>query len=323
MAHTTLSIDKDTYEKAAKRAKAQQLSVSAIARMLLDAYATGRINIAAVQVDEPIQMHELSEDEVTPQMNRLLFKATEYSVNHNGNMFQFLALLEHPESLKIKGSYLEMSGSAILNRILPLIIGPAKNCFFVKNSSIAFSKLADKNVIIDLSNFELVESTISRKVFVNTFLHYFIHTIRKKNTSIRNLGDISNFILIEEIQKIAPLTFKGRNEINSFIGLAPWTVRAYGISMGFIGTDPNVETPIITNTGLNLIFYTKSNLDHMLKLFGITYTEYNRFIHELKERKKFLLSYKGNLTLVKSFDFQIPDGSSIKNRYDILINSEY
>lgn len=262
-------------------------------------------------------------DDVTPQMNRWLFKAIEHTTQNFGSMKDFVFLLEHPDILKIKGSYLEMSGNAVLNRILPLIIGPAKNCFYVKDSSINFSILSSNNVIIDLSIFELVESTISRKIFVNTFLHYFIHSIRYTNSSIRNLGDISNFIILEEIQKIAPLTFKGKNEINSFIGLAPWTVRAYGISMGFVGTDPNVETPIITNTGLNIIFYSKSNIENMLKLLGIPYSEYIKFLSELKERRRFLLNYKGDLTLVKSFDFQLPDGSSIKNKYELLINSPY
>ena len=240
-------------------------------------------------------------------MNRLLFKAIEYTINSDGGMKEFLIILENPEKLKIKGSYLDMSGNAVINRLLPLIIGPAKNCFLVKKSSIDFTKLNTQNVIIDLSNFELVESTISRKIFVNSLLHYFIHSIKRKNQSIRSLGDISNFIFIEEIQKIAPLTFQGKNEVNSFIGLAPWTVRAYGICMGFIGTDSNVESPIISNTGLNLIFYSKSNIEIKLRLMGISSSDYIKFLEELKERRRFLLCYKGTITLVQAFDFQIPN----------------
>lgn len=259
-------------------------------------------------------------DEVTPQMNRLLFRATEYVIENNGNMKNFLSLLEHPEKLKIKGSYLELSGNAVLNRILPLVIGPAKNCFLTKSASINFFDLINQNVIIDLSSFELVESTISRKVFVNTFLHYFIHAIRFQNTGIRNVGDISNFILLEEIQKIAPLSFQGKNEINSFIGLAPWTVRAYGICMGFIGTDPKVETPIITNTGLSMIFYAKSNVDNLLKLLGVPYKEYTSFLQDIQERRKFLLCYKGKITLLKSFNFPIPDGETIRDRYQFMLD---
>ena len=259
-------------------------------------------------------------DEVTPQMNRLLFKAIEQTVQSNGSMHDFISLLEHPERLKLTGSYLELSGSAVLNRILLLITGPAKNCFLVKQSSIEFSDLIKKNVVIDLSNFELVENKISRKIFVNTFLHNFIHTIKYRNSAIRELGLITNFILIEEIQKIAPLTFQGKNEINSFIGLAPWTVRAYGICMGFIGSDPNVETPIITNTGLSLIFYTKSNVENLLKLMGIPYSDYYSYLRDLQQRKRFLVCFKGNIKLTQSFDFKMPLGTEIKNKYEKLIN---
>ncbi len=70
MAHTTLSIDKTIYNQSAKRAKKQHLTVSAIARMLLDAYAKGKINIMAIQVDQPIEIHELSTSEITPEMRK-------------------------------------------------------------------------------------------------------------------------------------------------------------------------------------------------------------------------------------------------------------
>ena len=260
---------------------------------------------------------------MTPQMNRLLFKAIEYTISSNGSMNAFIVLLEHPEKLKIQGSYLELSGNAILNRILPLIIGPAKNCFLVKNSSINFSEIINSNVIIDLSNFELTENKISRKIFVNAFLHNVIHAIKFKNSAVRELGSITNFVLIEEIQKIAPLTFQGKNEINSFIGLAPWTVRAYGICMGFIGTDANVESPIITNTGLSFIFYTKSNVEYLLKLMGISFSEYNSFLKDLQQRKKFLVCYKGNITLTKSFDFHLPSEASLINQKENLKKIEH
>lgn len=68
MAHTTISVDKSIFQRTAKRAKQQHLSVSAIARMLLDAYAGGKINIIAVQADEPIELREFSEHEITPEM---------------------------------------------------------------------------------------------------------------------------------------------------------------------------------------------------------------------------------------------------------------
>lgn len=70
MSHTTLSIDKAIYQKTVKRAEQQHLSVSAIARMLLDAYAEGRISIMAIQVESPLELRELSKKEITPKMRK-------------------------------------------------------------------------------------------------------------------------------------------------------------------------------------------------------------------------------------------------------------
>jgi len=47
MATTTLSIDKDIRDLAARRAKADKLSVSVVARMLLRDYGEGKISIGS------------------------------------------------------------------------------------------------------------------------------------------------------------------------------------------------------------------------------------------------------------------------------------
>lgn len=47
MAITTLSIDKDIRDLAAKRAKMDKMSVSVVARMLLRDYAQGKISIGS------------------------------------------------------------------------------------------------------------------------------------------------------------------------------------------------------------------------------------------------------------------------------------
>ena len=56
MATTTLSIDKDIRDLASKRASADKLSVSAVARMLLRDYAQGKISIGAT-VPSPETYH--------------------------------------------------------------------------------------------------------------------------------------------------------------------------------------------------------------------------------------------------------------------------
>ncbi len=67
MATTSLSIDKDIRDLAAKRAKADKLSVSSVARMLLRDYGEGKISIGStfstaetyraefVEVDDELQ----------------------------------------------------------------------------------------------------------------------------------------------------------------------------------------------------------------------------------------------------------------------------
>lgn len=48
--------------------KIEHQTVSGIARMLLDAYAKGMINIMPVMADPPVELRELSEDEITPEI---------------------------------------------------------------------------------------------------------------------------------------------------------------------------------------------------------------------------------------------------------------
>jgi len=75
MNHTTLSIDKTIYNKSSKRAKKQHLSVSAVARMLLEAYAEGRINVLAIEAVEPIELREVPEHEITPELRKAADRA--------------------------------------------------------------------------------------------------------------------------------------------------------------------------------------------------------------------------------------------------------
>lgn len=75
MSHTTLSIDKTIYQESAKRAKSQGLSTSAVARMLLKAYAEGRIDIMPVYSEPPLEIRRLEEDKITPEIKTAAKKA--------------------------------------------------------------------------------------------------------------------------------------------------------------------------------------------------------------------------------------------------------
>lgn len=70
MAHTTLSIDKTIYNKSAKRAKKDYLTVSAVAKLLLKAYAEGKIDIMAIHVESPVELREVPNHELTPDLRR-------------------------------------------------------------------------------------------------------------------------------------------------------------------------------------------------------------------------------------------------------------
>lgn len=60
---TTISIDKEIRDKAAKKAQNDKLSVSAVIRILLTDYADGKIQIGARIVSEPkIEIIEVDEE---------------------------------------------------------------------------------------------------------------------------------------------------------------------------------------------------------------------------------------------------------------------
>lgn len=75
MPSTTLSIDKHIYQQAAEKARIQSLSVSAVARMLLEAYSGGSIQIKAVAPEEPPQLCELPKAEITPAIRKAAHRA--------------------------------------------------------------------------------------------------------------------------------------------------------------------------------------------------------------------------------------------------------
>lgn len=67
MTTTTLSIDKTIRDHAAKRARIDQISLSAVARMLLRDYADGKINIGATVANAEIFKAETVEVDTETQ----------------------------------------------------------------------------------------------------------------------------------------------------------------------------------------------------------------------------------------------------------------
>lgn len=259
-------------------------------------------------------------DDVSPQMSRLVHKAVKWVVTSEGQMSEFLSLLSTPSRLGLTGSYLDLSGTAAVNRLLPLSTGPGKKCFFASVTTIDFQELARSNVVVDLGHFELIESTLARKVFVNTFLHFYLHAIQRTTNSVREVGDINNFVIVEEIQKLAPPTFLGKNIVQSYLGTIPWTARAYGVSLGYVGTDPDVEQPILTNSGVMIAFYSKYDRRTMSQLLGITLEEYNNLLPFVSKRRRFVISCKGHTQLGETFETPTPSDGLFERRLAALLH---
>jgi hypothetical protein len=254
-------------------------------------------------------------ENATPQMIRILHEAIKRTVFENGSFKNFMFFLKNPKVLGITGAYLELSVAGLLNRILPLTSGISGKCFNVQKSNIDYHILMNNDVIIDLSLFEETENNIVRKILVNMIYYYYINFLRRKRGKLRNPESIKNTIIVEEAQKIVPSNFDGRNEIKSPLGMSTWTTRAYGVSMIFIGTDPIIESSIITNTGVTLLFYGKYDLHLMSKQLNVSYDYLKEILPILRERQMFLYCNKSETQLCKSFDYVTPSKESIAYQY--------
>jgi hypothetical protein len=86
--NTSLLIDKETHKIAGTRAKKDSLSVSAVARMLLRAYAEGKINIVASieNSDTEFDWKEVNSDNLTKEDLKLAKKAYKSKRNELVNL---------------------------------------------------------------------------------------------------------------------------------------------------------------------------------------------------------------------------------------------
>lgn len=257
-------------------------------------------------------------DNITPQQSMLLHQSISRVIKTRGNFHDFIKLVEDPRPLNMKGAKIEFSTAGLLNRILPLTTGVAGRCFNVNNSNIDFQTLVNNNLIIDISAFEHIENNLIQKVFVNVLYYYYFYYIRETRGKIRNPGDINNVVIVEEAEKLLASKYDGKTEIHSIIGTSTWTARAYGCCMIFVGTDPVVETSILSNTGISIIFFSKSEPVQMAKLLNLPLNEYQKLLPLLRLRQYFIISNKGKIQLCRSKDFPLPSHESVTNRYFFL-----
>ncbi|MFX0117527.1 MAG: helicase HerA domain-containing protein, partial [Candidatus Hodarchaeota archaeon] len=133
----------------------------------------------------------ISKDSFGPQMMEVLARAIAHTVRHKGNFVTFLRLLRNPAAekiLKVKGYNLGTTFAALDNRIAQVVGGSAGDAFRVKKSTIDVKTLLENNVILDISAFEQLENDISRKIFLEVFIHLLSHYLRFTRAVTRNPG---------------------------------------------------------------------------------------------------------------------------------------
>ena len=263
---------------------------------------------------------QLVGDTITPQQHNLLHLAIQNIIYNDGTFKEFVFNLKNQitktSKLNVKKQYLykllipnaanlEQSVQGLLNKILPLMTGPTGNCFNVNSSNIDFEFITTSNVIINLSIFERNYNESARKFFINTFYYYFINFLSNKQGNIRERGNISNVMIIEEAQRIVRSTYIGKTEIRSLLGSSPQIARAAGLSLAFIANDIDLESPILTNTAVNILFFNKYDPYVVSRLLHISIEEYRQYSNLLNEQQYFVASVNGKVTICKSFDYNL------------------
>ena len=247
-------------------------------------------------------------DAVSPQMRRLLHLAVIQTVKDQGDFRTFLKNLNSPNKLGMKGAYLENTAAGIMNRIEKVLFGNMGRCFTVHKTTFEVSKLLDQNTIIDLSAFESMEDQSGRQIFLDVILQYIYYYVRSFRLPFKEDTLPKNVIVLDEIQKLTPTRSHKTRTPESLLAKGPWTLRAYDISMIFIGTDPIVEQPILTNTGVLAIFFTKFDPYVISNLLGLTRNEYEQFRNLLKaknDERRCIISINGRISLMKTHDFPV------------------
>jgi len=246
------------------------------------------------------------EDEVSPQMRRLLHQAVIRTIKDHGDFRTFLSWVNRPKDLNIKGAYLENSAAGIVNRIEKIFFGNTGRCFTVKQTTFEVTELLKHNTIIDLSAFETMEDQRGRKIFLDIIFQFLYYFIRSSRAPFKEDSLPKNVFILDEIQKLIPVTnYRGMSPM-SMIGRGPWTLRAYDVSMIFVGTDPIVDQPLLTNTGLKSIFFTNFDSYQIASLLGKSKHDYEELRSLLKvkqDERRCIISLNGSVFLIRTNDF--------------------
>jgi hypothetical protein len=260
-------------------------------------------------------------DNVSPQMRRVLHQAVIETVKCHGDFNRFVAFVQSPKDLGIQGAYLENSSAGIINRIEKLFFGNTGRCFTVRETTFEIGDLLERNAIIDLSGFEAIEDQLGRQIFLEVVFQFLYYFVRNSRLPYKEDSLPKNVIVLDETQKLIPIKNYRSQRPTSMIGRGPWTLRAYDVSMIFVGTDPIIDQAILTNTGILAVFFTNYDSYAMANLLGLSRTDYEQLRSLLKVKsdgQHCILSVNGKVTLLQTndfvFDLQQPHVlSSLKN----------
>ncbi|MFX1538889.1 MAG: ATP-binding protein, partial [Promethearchaeota archaeon] len=214
-----------------------------------------------------------------PQMGVVLMQTLRYAISNRLTFGELLNILEWPENklithLGVQGTNLEASAHAVANRLRGLTFGICRRVF-LGETTISIEKLLNQCCVIDLSVFENVESVQARKIFLEVLSHYILNHLRTHLPSTHESGQIEHILVIEEAQKLVPQKLRSMySDEQSLLGKLPWTLRGYGVAVIYCGTEPVVETPILNNTGMTVMFHSKYRPDILANLLGIRTNEY-------------------------------------------------
>ncbi len=248
-------------------------------------------------------------DAISPQMRKLLHQAVVKTVENQGDLQTFISWVNDPKALGIKGAYLENSAAGIVNRMEKLLFGNTGRCFKVRKTTFDISNLLNQNAVIDLSGFETIEDQTGRKIFLEIVFQYLYYFVRSYRAPLKEEALPKNVFILDEIQKLMIQRTYRFKASESMIGQGSWTLRAFDISMIFIGADPIVDQPMLTNTGTMVIFFTRFDPYIIANLLGISKNEYDQLRCLLKpkrDERRCIVSINGHISLVKTHDFNLP-----------------
>jgi hypothetical protein len=251
-------------------------------------------------------------DTPSPQMRRLIQLATIQTIKEKGDFQAFLKWLSKPSSLGLKGAYLDSTSAGAVNRISKLLYGNIGRCFSVTSTTINISQFLEKNVILDLSAFEAMEDLSGRHLLLEIVFQYLFYFIRKFRPPYKEEKLPQNVFVLDEINKLIPTQNTRYASPKSIIARGPWTLRSYDVSMIFVGTDPIIDLPMLTNAGITTMFYSKFDPYKVANLLGVSQVEYHQLKSLLKAKeneRRCMISVNKNIMIVKTDDFEFSSHS--------------